>query len=249
MKLHSIYSQQTHRPWPISPHPWVMVQSWHDLLFAHWPVAGDTLTPHIPAGLQLDTYAGQAWIGVVPFRMSNIHLRGIPPLPGLAAFLELNVRTYVTCQGKPGVLFFSLDASNPIAVAVARRWFHLPYYHARMHLHNNQYISHRTHKGAPDADFVGHYHPTGEPFRAEPGSLAHWFTERYCLYTADPHGRLHRGNIHHLPWPLQPASARISLNTMTFPHAIPLPATQPLLHFAHRLDVLIWPLEMIRPTH
>lgn len=240
-------AHQNHRPWPLPTQPWVMTQVWHDLLFAHWPVPPATLIAHIPPGLQLDTYAHQAWVGVVPFRMSGIHLRGLPPIPGFDAFLELNVRTYVTCEHKPGVLFFSLDASNPVAVAVARRWFHLPYFYARMHMQDEEYISQRIHRGAPAADFLAHYRPTGEPFRAESGTLAHWLTERYCLYTADSHGQLYRGDIHHIPWPLQRAEARIYLNTMTLPHGIRLPDTPPLLHFARRLDVCIWSLESIRP--
>ncbi len=112
--------------------PWIMAQSWHDLLFAHWKVDAAVLRPHVPAELEVDTFEGQSWLGVVPFRMSGVRLRWTPALPWLSAFLELNVRTYVTAQGKPGVWFFSLDAANPVAVAAARLSFHLPYFKARM---------------------------------------------------------------------------------------------------------------------
>ncbi len=226
--------------------PWVMAQTWHDLLFAHWPIARARMEQLLPAGLHLDTYSGDAWVGVVPFRMSGVRARWLPPIYGFAAFPELNVRTYVTDGEKPGVYFFSLDAGNPVAVAVARRWFHLPYFNALMQQRNEAYVSIRTHRNAPAALFSARYWPTGEPFTAAPGSLEHWLTERYCLYTSDRHGHIYRGDIHHPPWPLQPAAADIRHNTMTQPHGIYLPDIPPLLHFARRLHVHIWPLKRLR---
>lgn len=243
-----------HRPWPLPGGPWTMAQNWHDLLFAHWPVPVDDLRRVIPPSLSIDTFDGQAWIGVVPFRMSGVRPRLVPPVPWLSAFPELNVRTYVKAGDtlRAGVWFFSLEAGNPVAVAVARSWYHLPYFHARMSLNetggNIQYASHRIHRGAPRAEFVGRYRPTGEVFRAERGSLAHWLTERYCLYTVDSRGQLYRGEIHHAAWPLQTAEAEIEVNTMTQPPGISLPATPPVLYFARRLDVVVWPLSRIRPS-
>ena len=132
--------QIAHRPWPLPEGPWIMAQSWHDLLFAHWRVEEATLRRHIPAELEIDTYEGQAWLGVVPFRMSGVRLRGTPAIPWLSAFPELNVRTYVVADGKPGVWFFSLDAGNRIAVAIARAWFHLPYFRARMSCEERRWL-------------------------------------------------------------------------------------------------------------
>ncbi len=144
--------QLAHRPWPLPAGPWVMAQTWHDLLFAHWPVPIATLRPHIPTCLAIDTFEGQAWLAVVPFRMSGVRLRGTPA-PWLSAFPELNVRTYVAADGKPGVWFFSLDAGNPLAVAIARAWFHLPYFRARMSCEERndwiEYKSERTHRHHP----------------------------------------------------------------------------------------------------
>jgi uncharacterized protein YqjF (DUF2071 family) len=128
----------------------------------------------------------------------------------------------------------------------ARRWFHLPYYHAQMAIdaHENQtlYSSHRTHRGAKNADFVGTYHPTGPIQVYAPDGLERWLTERYVLYAADNQKRVYRGDIHHLQWPIQPAEASIEHNTMTQASSINLPDTQPLLHYAHHLDVITWPL-------
>src|SRR3977135_4252914 len=127
-----ILSETAHRPWPLPAGPWVMAQIWHDLLFAHWPVDAALLRPWVRRSCTATTSGGQAWLAVVPFRMTGVRRRGTPPLPWLSAFPELNVRTYVTYGGKPGVWFFSLDAGNSLAVSIARAWFHLPYFLARM---------------------------------------------------------------------------------------------------------------------
>ncbi len=236
--------QVAHRPWPMPAGPWIMAQSWHDLLFAHWRVEEAALRRHIPAELEIDTYEGQAWLGVVPFRMSGVRLRGTHAIPWLSAFPELNVRTYVLADGKPGVWFFSLDAGNRIAVAIARAWFHLPYFRARMSCEERngwiEYKCGRSHRGAPCGVLNGRYRATGEVFSAAPGSLEHFLTERYCLYTTGEDGRVISGEIHHAPWPLQIAEAELISNTMPEAAGIYLPPAKPLLHFAKRQDVVVW---------
>lgn len=242
--MKDILHQTTHRPWPLPRSPWAMAMQWHDLLFLHWPVPADRLRPHIPAGLELQTFDGTAWIGVVPFRMAGTRPRFVPSLPWFSAFPELNVRTYVTAENKPGVWFFSLDAANPFAVQVARAAFHLPYFNAHMGLKRVDevvhYTSTRTHKGAAEATFIGRYWPTGPVYHSQPGSFDHWLTERYCLYSADKNGRIWRGEIHHIPWPLHPAAADIDLNTMTHQLGFDLPHEPTTAHFVHRLDVPAW---------
>jgi len=239
-----IMTETSHRPWPLSKSSWALAMVWHDLLFAHWPVRADALRPLIPPALEIDTFDNEAWLGIVPFRMTGIRPRYTPTLPYLSAFPELNVRTYVKIGGKPGVWFFSLDAANPIAVRVARRAFNLPYFDARMSCVNNsgeiQYQSTRIHRAAPHANFRGHYQPLGDVFEAARGSLDDWLTERYCLYAANRRGRIFRGDIHHQRWPLQRAEAEIAINTMTEQLRFKLPQTQPLLHFAKQLNVLAW---------
>jgi uncharacterized protein len=221
-----------------------MAQSWHDLLFAHWAVDAAMVRPHIPAQLEIDTFEGKAWLGIVPFRMTGVRLRWTPPLPWLSAFPELNVRTYVKAGDKPGVWFFSLDAANAVAVAAARFSFHLPYFRARMHCRERdgwiQYQSERSHRGAPRAAFEGRYRAAGEFFEAQPGTLAHFLTERYCLYSAASEGRIYRGEIHHPPWLLQAAEAQFSRNSMAEAAGLILPAEPPLLHFAKRQDMVAW---------
>jgi uncharacterized protein len=247
--MSKITSRTAHRPWPLERGPWVMAQSWHDLLFAHWPVPVATLRCLIPAALEIDTFDSIAWLAVVPFRMSGVRIRGTPSVPRLSNFLELNVRTYVTHDGKPGVWFFSLDAESAIAVEIARRWFHLPYFRADMHLEKHDdwfhYQSTRTHRGAPEATLRAKCRPIAAPTPSAPGTLEHFLTERYCLYSTDRAGRLIRGEIHHGPWPLQLAEAEFAENTTASAAGIALPVSPPLLHFAHRQDVVVWPPERI----
>jgi uncharacterized protein YqjF (DUF2071 family) len=219
-----------------------MAQTWCDLLFAHWPVRAEQLRPWIPGALTIDTFAGEAWIAVVPFGMTGIRLPGTPALPRISETLEMNLRTYVSIGGKPGVFFFSLDAASLLAVKVARRCFHLPYFHAAMSCeHSNGAFHYRSRR--EEVIFDGSYRPTGGVFAAAPGTLEHFLTERYCFYTTDRAGRIVRGNIRHHPWPLQPAEAELRQNTLTLPWGIDLPDTKPLLHFSRRLDVVAYSLE------
>lgn len=240
-----------------------MEQTWYHLLFMHWPVDAAMLRPFIPRELEIEMFDGSAWIGVVPFGMKNIRLRGPcsfnwPPIPGTSAFLELNVRTYVRLraneyvqkpQQKPGVWFFSLDAANRLAVEVARRWFHLPYYFAAMELAENNnsfhYKSVRTHRSAPTAEFECKYSPSGDVYHSKPGTLDSWLTERYCLYSTNRKGSLMRGEIHHAPWNLQPARAELITNSMPSASTLTIPRKDPILHFSREIDVKIWSIERI----
>jgi uncharacterized protein YqjF (DUF2071 family) len=243
---YQILGDVAHRPWPLPGGPWFMTQSWHDLLFAHWPVDARTLQEKLPAGLLLDTFDGQAWIGVVPFRMTNVAPRGVPPVPFVSAFLELNVRTYVTLHDRPGVYFFSLDANSVLAVAAARTLFHLPYFTASMNVdeREGQFVYSSTRQTRMDgvAEFAGTYRPVGPMQIAQPGSLEYFLTERYCLYTLDSAFHAKRLEIHHPPWSLQAAEATIVVNTMADAAGIRLPSTAPLLHFARRQDMVAWPM-------
>ena len=221
-----------------------MAQRWHELLFAHWPVNAGVLQSLIPRQLALDTFEGRAWIGVIPFRMSGVRLRGTPGVPGLSAFPELNARTYVSNGGKPGVWFFSLDAANAAAVAVARAWFHLPYFRARMRSVENagwiEYGSVRRHPGSPEAELNVRYRGIGEEWEPRAGTLEHWWTERYCLYAADERGEIFRGEIHHRPWKLRNAEAEMRRNTMATALGVALPEAAPVIYFSGEQDVRVW---------
>jgi uncharacterized protein YqjF (DUF2071 family) len=239
----------THRPWPLPESSWIMTQRWHDLLFMHWPLPISVLQPFIPKELSVESFNGSAWIGIVPFRMSNVRLKGFPGLPGTSAFPELNVRTYVTDGKKPGVWFFSLDATSPLAVKIARLWYQLPYFHAEMSIQTIgdtfQYKSQRRVFKTVRPELSVEYEPLGQSFLAPKGSIEHWLTERYCLYTVG-YKNIYRSEIHHPPWKLQEARAKILTNTMSQFLSVPLPNTQPLLHFSRFQEVLVWNLQKLK---
>jgi uncharacterized protein YqjF (DUF2071 family) len=240
----TLLAMTEHRSWPLPAGPWRMRMSWRDLLFAHWPLPPEALRPLIPAGVPLDLRDGAAWVSVVPFAMADVAPRGFPAVPWLSNFLELNLRTYVTLGGKPGVWFFSLDAANPVAVEIGRRLFHLSYVRARMTLRREGdwcvYESHRTDRRLPSGEFKGRYRAVGPVVRAEPGSLDAWLTERYAFYTADRRGRLLRCDIHHQPWPLQPGDVEIARNTLADGRGFALAGPPPRIQVVQRLDVLAW---------
>jgi uncharacterized protein len=244
-----VIADSSHRPWPIPGRPWMMSMRWEDLLFMHWSVPFEILRALVPAELELEVFEGRAWLGIVPFRMCATRVRHFPLIPTAHAFPELNVRTYVQHGGKRGVWFFSLDAGSAIVVQAARRFFHLPYVHARMSAAADAewttYRTERLERNAGPAEFRARYRPIAPAQRAPAGSLAQWLTERYCLYSADRAGNLWRGEILHEPWPLQEAEAEVELNTMARPSGIELPTEPPLLHFSRRLEVVAWLVERI----
>jgi len=225
---------------------WTVAMRWSHLLFCHWPVPVAALRPHVPPMLRIDTFGGDAWLAVVPFTMPVVRPRLTPPLGfGPGAFHELNVRTYVTYRGEPGVWFFSLDAASATGVAVGRATMSLAYHRARMRLEESagtvRYASDRTDPRAPAAAFRAVYARTGPARTSEPGTLEHFLTERYRMYTSDLAPRAPRrlwvGGVAHAPWRLSPAECDITTNTMTLPLGVDVAGRTPLLHAAEPLDV------------
>jgi hypothetical protein len=248
----NILSAAAHRPHELPAGRWRMAQRWNDLLFAHWPIPVGAMVQLIPGGLEVDTFDGYAWVGVVPFWMDRVRTRAVGDrcivIPSTGTFCELNLRTYVRSRttGWRGVYFFSLDAASALAVIGARTLFHLPYFLASMHQQIGsdgtvEYSSRRLLTGR-SVRFKARYRGLGEvagPSRN--GTLEYFLTERYCLFACDA-GRVQVGHIHHLPWPLQMAEAEISINELPAAHGISLPDRPPVLHFARELQVYIWSL-------
>jgi hypothetical protein len=223
----------------------IMRQNWGKLLFMHWRISPDLLRPLIPERLTIDTFEGEAWIAITPFTMWGVRASFLPPVPGLSEMHELNVRTYVHLDGVPGVWFFSLDINSSMAAAAARTFYFLPYFDASINLRQeNQtifYDAHRTQRDAHSADFNATY-TSREPLpESEPGSLAFFLTERYCLYSFHK-DNLYRARIHHAPWPLRTADVSSYRSTMLASHGLPEPTAEPLLHYAEALEVDIWPI-------
>jgi uncharacterized protein len=221
-----------------------MEQSWHDLLFAHWSFPIEAIRAAVPPQLPIDTFDGKAWVGVVPFYLRGLRARGLPSLRGISDFPELNVRTYVTIDGKPGVYFFSLDAASKFAVLGARAAFHLNYFHALMSVVRTnagiQYLSRRTDRRGKAADFSARYRATGKGTGAVPGSLDHFLVERYCLYSVSRSSRVYRLDIHHKPWLLQPAEAQLDAASLLLAAGLPSPRDRGLLHFSAVQEVVGW---------
>ena len=244
---HDVLTQTAHRPWPMPSSAWVMTQTWNDLLFAHWPVDAAVLRAIIPASFEIDLFDGQAWVGVVPFHMTNVAPRFVPALPGVSNFPELNVRTYVTAGGKPGVYFFSLDAGSSVAVGAAKTLLNLPYFAADMTVTLSggdvHYQSRRLTE--PHPEFTAIYRGAGDRRAPARGTLEYFLTERYCLYGVSHRYVAYRLDIHHAPWALESATAEIACNTMADAAGIRLPSMAPLLHFAKRQDMVCWTPETL----
>ena len=250
----SILFATAHRPWPPPMVPWIMTQRWNDLLFLHYAMPAEMVRARVPPELTLDTYERRAWVSVVPFWINHLRPPGVPSMPWVSRFGEVNVRTYVTYGNKPGVYFFSLDAGNLSAVWGARVFYRLPYWHASIKVKGKgsatiDYRSKREH-GPKPAELVCTYGPaeaSAHPAHhssASPGTLEHFLSERYCLYAVS-RGRLYRSEIHHLPWPLQPARFELQTNTMARPAGLELPAEPDLVNFVRELKVLFWAPERL----
>ncbi|MEC9048958.1 MAG: DUF2071 domain-containing protein [Planctomycetota bacterium] len=192
----------------------MLLMRWEDLLFLHWAVEPDALRRFLPAGLELDTFDGRAWLGVVPFTMAATRFRCLPPVPTANRFPELNLRTYVRCGDRAGVWFFSLDAHSRLAVEGARVGFGLPYFFAEMQSRREgarvSYKSRRVDRRGPPAGFEGAWRPVGPWQAAVPGSLEHFLVERYSLF-AVRRGRLLRGDVVHPPWRLAAADVALEV--------------------------------------
>jgi uncharacterized protein YqjF (DUF2071 family) len=204
-------------------------------------VAKRLVEDRLPPGLALDLWEGGAWIGIVPFRLEGLRPRRLPGVPGATDFLELNVRTYVRVGDRPGVYFFSLDASSPLAVAGARALYGLPYHRASMTCERDgAWITFRSRRVEGSAAFAARYRPVDLPSEARPGSLEEFLVERYRLFAVRG-DRTTRVEIDHPPWRLRPADVDITLNTMALAAGIPLPDQPPFAHFVDRQDVVNGP--------
>jgi uncharacterized protein len=237
-----------HRPWPLPREPWVMAQSWQHALFAHWPLPPAALQRFVPSGVALDTFDDTAWLGITAFVVANARIRGVPAVRGVSTFAEVNVRTYVTTDDKPGVLFLSLDAASVAAVLGARAWFRLPYFFAAGDAQwrggRMRFVSRREHPGAPGARFGARYRAAAT--RRLPGGapLTRWLVERYCLYCGAD-GTLLRAEIHHAQWPIHAAEATIEVNTLPSALGLRVGDSEAVLHFSPGVDAVIWPPRLV----
>ena len=235
--------------------PVVMLQTWRHLGFFHWEVPVRELQALLPQRLTVDTFEGKAYVGLVPFTLTGVRPVLVPPLPWLSSFHEINLRTYVHQQGKePGVWFFSLDATSPLAVAAARATYKLPYYDATIDFSAEETVSPLVRLDATRTDARGpqpatahlEYRPfEGPTITASPGSLEHFLVERYVLYAEDEHRQLHRARVHHQPYPLQRAEVGRLEETLVWAAGIRRPDEVAYRHYAREVDVKVYPLQKV----
>ena len=240
-KIHPAFKQTDHRPWPLPDKQWIWSQRWENLLFLHWPIAVSEIRSLIPNRLEIDTFDGMAWIGLVPFDMKGVTKRGWPAPTVFCDFPEINVRTYVSLDGKPGVWFFSLDVTSRLAVWVARTFFNLPYYKAKIDVKVTDKEV-RYHHERPGKLFDATYTP-GALAESNPGSFELWSTERYSLYSQSKSGTLFRGEVHHPKWPLHHAKVEIRQNSLL--DSFNVGSQHPSILFSKLLDVVVYPLEQL----
>ncbi len=244
MNLDELLKQTSHRKYLPPTGNWFMRQNWDELLFAHWKMSPEKVKSLLPPELEVDLFDGYAWVGVVPFVMRRVRFALTPELPYISEFLELNVRTYVRYKGEPGVFFFSLDASNALAVEGARLSYALPYFNVQMNKQNigdwHHYSSKRIDSRGKSCALKVQYRPLDEKFSAvdEPAGLAYFLTERYRLFTYK-NGHVQKAEVHHMPWPLQNAEAQFEINTMLEPIGLE-PEGDPVLFYSHTLSTLEW---------
>ncbi|MBK1883519.1 DUF2071 domain-containing protein [Luteolibacter pohnpeiensis] len=245
--MHESLRHLDHRPWPLPDQSWIWRQSWLDLAFIHYRVSRNQLAPLLPRGVEPQEFDGSSWLGLVPFRMAGISRRPLPFFPGLSSFPELNLRTYVEVEGKPGVWFFSLDADSWQLVFGGRQFYGLPYHLARM---KQEWVdgwcefSSQRRKG--NAHFQGRYRPLDDPFTAKTGSFEHWAAERYCLYSQNRKRQLVRAEVHHQPWPLQQAEVEIRESTILSAVGISPMDSDPICHFSSGVHVISFPVELLQ---
>jgi uncharacterized protein YqjF (DUF2071 family) len=256
-----LYSVE-HRPWLPPDAQWLISQSWNDVLFVHFAMDPAALRPLVPEVLTLELYDGAAWLTVTPFCTSHLRPSGVPPLPMLSFFSQVNVRTCVRRDDKPGVYNFSADAANLSAVWFARMFFRVQYWHSAIQVsgatvgarksgeNTIRFRSRRLHGPAAligPATFDVAYSPEGVAERARPGSLDEFLTERYCVYSYN-RGKLYRTELHHQPWPLQHTGVEIQTNSLGEPLGLTLPLKPDLCHFSRCNKLLTWAPERVQLT-
>lgn len=223
----------------------IMRQTWQDLTFLHWRYDAEAIRQVLPAQLTLDTFDGNAWVGLAPFVLAGVSPFGLPPVPWISQFPETNVRTYVLGpDGKPGVWFFTLEADRLIGVLAARAWYKLPYRWAAMSVSvGEKVIEYRSErnalfgKGSTDLAIE-----IGEKFAAQ--DFDNFLTARYRLYAVH-RNRVAFAEIDHDPWPLQSGKVLRLNENLIANSGVAAPVGEPHVHFSRQLEVRVGPLHWI----
>jgi uncharacterized protein YqjF (DUF2071 family) len=216
-----------------------------DVLFLHWKLPADALRSRLPEGLEIDTWEQSAWVSVVPFRMAHVRPRWLPPVRAISDFPELNVRTYVHCDGKPGIYFLSIHAGNRAAVKMAQWFSPLPYVYARMESRRTdngfRFQSYWPENENADPAFLAEYQPRSGRFSALAGSLDEWLVERYRVYVGNSRNEILYADVHHDPWSVQNVDFTMSVNNLGDSLGLYLSRTPDRAHFSPGVRTIAWP--------
>ncbi|MCJ8008320.1 YqjF family protein [Lederbergia wuyishanensis] len=237
-----VMKETGHRPYPLPSKYWLMRQRWSDVLFMHLPIQPEKLQPYIPSPIEIDIFDGTAWLGVIVFNISGIYPRGFHNVSIRPAFPEINLRTYVKCNNKPGIYFLSLDVDDWTSYTLAKKWLHVPYYPAKISFQKNRQSFHFESVRNRESPIIckGSYTPKSEIFFPKKMTLDHWLTERYCFFSQDQRSNMYCLDIHHQPWPLQKADAVVHTNDLFNPFHFDITNESPIFHYSQGLDALIW---------
>ena len=240
--INDIILNTTHRTWALPAGKWAYYQEWNHVLFLHWKVSARELQTLLPAHLTLDLYEGTAWVSLVPFTMEKMRPNGMPAFTPISNFHEINVRTYVTAEGKPGVYFLNIEAQKYLSAYIARKTSGLPYEKSVIKRAINHSQHTYTSTNQVKAFQLNAAFETGSPITHKP-PLNTWLTERYCLYLGD-NGQLYRYQIHHHPWELQ----EVQIKNLTTAYAIgniSLHTPPDLAHYSKGVQVIAWKREKV----
>ena len=242
--------QDGHLPFPMPNRPFAISQECRELTFMHWKVDPERLKPHLPDGLEIDLFNGEAYVGVIPFVMKNVRPRGLPSVPGISTFAEFNVRTYVIKDGQAGVFFLTLDAKSLVTCFYAPRAYGLPYRYAKASVkYEGESLQWRSRRSSDGAELIGSTSNKGPLQSSDSNTLEHYFFERYCLYT-EHQGCIRRAYVYHQPWSFTEAEVNLESNSLLESYNMGLDALSPdLIHYSQGLLVKTWPIEVAEKIH
>ncbi|TSJ46621.1 YqjF family protein [Fluviicola chungangensis] len=237
-----LFQSVSHRPWPIPTKSWSYYQEWNHALFLHWKVEPGLLEPFIPKGLELDTYEGEAWISLVAFTMEKIRPKNLPAFSPVSNFHEINIRTYVTHNNKPGVYFLNIEAQKLVSAKLSKLLSGLPYEKAKMiRIQKNIFQEYTSNLKKKGFRFSAKYTVSNKPVPKTELDL--WLTERYCLYL-DRGLKTYMYEIHHLPWELLEVEMNEIQTTYRFGE-IDLKNKPDRVHYSPGVKVLAWKKEKL----
>ena len=239
-----------HLPFPMPNRPFAISQEWRELTFMHWKVDPERLKPHLPDGLEIDLFDGEAYVGVIPFLMKNVRPRGLPSVSGISTFAEFNVRTYVIKDGQAGVFFLTLDAKSLVTCIYAPRAYGLPYRYAKAKIrYEGETLQWRSRRSSDGAELIGSTSNKGPLQSSDSNTLEHYFFERYCLYT-EHKGCIRRAYVYHQPWSFTEAEVSLESNSLLESYNMGLDVLSPdLIHYSQGLLVKTWPIEVAEKIH